>query len=41
MQNQIELKFFECKQGNMSVSEYEAIFTKLARFVPEYFDTEK
>ena len=34
MQNQMELKFFELKQENMTVAEYEAKFTELARFVP-------
>ena len=41
MQNQMELKFLELKQGNMSVGEYETKFTELARFVPEQVDTDK
>lgn len=41
MHDQMELKFLELKQGNMSVSEYETKFTELARFVPTYVDTEK
>ena len=41
MQNQMELKFLDLKQGNMSVGEYETKFTELARFVPEQVDTDK
>ena len=41
MQNQMELKFFELKQENLSVTEYEARFTELARFVPEYVNTDE
>ena len=41
MQNQMELKFLELKQGNMSVGEYETKFTELERFVPEQVDTDK
>ncbi|XP_017239655.1 uncharacterized protein LOC108212440 [Daucus carota subsp. sativus] len=41
MQNQMELKFLELKQENLSVSEYEAKFTELARFVPEYVNTDE
>ena len=36
MQNQMELKFLELKQGNMSVLEYEKKFTELSRFVTKY-----
>ena len=35
VKNQMQIKFLELKQGNMSVIEYEAKFTELARFVPE------
>ena len=41
MQNQMELKFFELKQDNLSVAEYEAKFTELARFVPDYVHTDE
>ena len=41
MQNQMELKFFELKQENSSVIEYERKFTELARFVPEYVNTDE
>ena len=41
MQNQMELKFIELKQENLSVTEYEARFTELARFVPEYVNTDE
>ena len=41
MKAQMELKFFELKQNNMSVAEYEKKFTELARFVPEYVDSEE
>ena len=41
MQNQMELKFFECEKGNISISEYEARFTELDHFVLEYVDTGK
>ena len=41
MRDQMEIKFLELKQGNMSVTEYEAKFTELSRFVPTYVDTEK
>jgi hypothetical protein len=36
----MEIKFLELKQGNMTVAEYEAKFTELSRFVPEYVNTE-
>ncbi|XP_074351306.1 uncharacterized protein LOC141690398 [Apium graveolens] len=35
MKNQIELKFLELKQGNLSVAEYKEKFTELSRFLPE------
>lgn len=41
MQNQMEIKFLELKQENLSVAEYERKFTELARFVPEYVDTDE
>ena len=37
----MELKFLELKQNNISVVEYEAKFTKLSRFVPEFVNTEE
>ena len=41
MQNQMELKFLELKQGNMTVLEYEKKFTELSRFVTKYTSTEE
>lgn len=41
MRTQMELKFFELKQENMSVAEYEKKFTELARFVGDFVDTEE
>ncbi|XP_074355810.1 uncharacterized protein LOC141695466 [Apium graveolens] len=41
MKNQMEIKFMELKQGKFSVTEYEAKFTELARFVPEQVDTDE
>ncbi|XP_074327687.1 uncharacterized protein LOC141665599 [Apium graveolens] len=41
MKNQMEIKFLELKQENMSVTEYEVKFTEFARFVPEQVDTEE
>ncbi|WOG92166.1 hypothetical protein DCAR_0311426 [Daucus carota subsp. sativus] len=41
LENQMELKFLELKQGNMSVAEYEAKFTELSRFVPYQVDTDE
>lgn len=41
VQNQMELKFFELKHENLSVMEYEKKFTELARFVPEYVNTDE
>ena len=37
----MELKFFELKQENCSVIEYERKFTELARFVPEYVNIDE
>ena len=37
----MELRFFELKQENMTVADYEKQFTELSRFVPEYVDTEE
>lgn len=39
MQDQMEIKFLELKQENMSVAESEAKFAELSRFVPEYVNT--
>ena len=41
MESQMELKFLELKQNNMSVAEYEAKFTELSRFVPNFVNTEE
>ncbi|XP_074324309.1 uncharacterized protein LOC141661222 [Apium graveolens] len=41
MQTQMEMKFFELKQDNMNVGEYEKKFTELSRFVGEYVDSEE
>ena len=41
MQNQMELKFFELKQENSSVIEYERKFIELDRFVPKYVNTDE
>ncbi|KAK1360433.1 hypothetical protein POM88_044907 [Heracleum sosnowskyi] len=40
MQTQMEMKFFELRQENMTIGEYEKKFTELARFVGEYVDSE-
>ena len=40
LQDQLEVKFLELKQEGMTVAEYEAKFSELARFVPEYVNTE-
>ena len=40
MKDQMEIKFLELKQGNMSVAEYEAKFSEMARFVPEFVNTD-
>ena len=39
MQNQMEIKFLELKQENLSVADDEVHFTELARFVPDQVDT--
>ncbi|XP_074377066.1 uncharacterized protein LOC141718586 [Apium graveolens] len=41
MQTQMEMKFFELKQDNMIVGEYEKKFTELSRFMGEYVDSEE
>ena len=41
MQNQMEVQLFELKQDNRNISEYETKFTELARFVPEYINTDE
>ncbi|KAL8135240.1 hypothetical protein AgCh_010051 [Apium graveolens] len=41
MKNKMEIKFLELKQGNMSVTEYEAMFTELAKFIPEQVNTDE
>ncbi|KAL8121318.1 hypothetical protein AgCh_018159 [Apium graveolens] len=38
--NQMEIEFLEPKQGDGGVAEYEAKFTELARFVPDYVCSE-
>ena len=40
MEAQMERKFLELKQDNMTVAEYEAKFTELSRFVPEFVNTD-
>ena len=37
----MEIKFLELKQDKMTVAEYEAKFTELSRFVPEFVNTEE
>ncbi|XP_074356502.1 uncharacterized protein LOC141696231 [Apium graveolens] len=41
MKNQMVIKFLKLKQGNLLVTDYEAKFTELARFVPEQVDTDE
>ncbi|XP_074355817.1 uncharacterized protein LOC141695473 [Apium graveolens] len=41
MEIQIQRKFLELKQENMSVAEYEAKFTELSRFMPQMVSTEE
>ena len=41
MENQMELRFLELKQNSLTVVEYEAKFTELSRFVPEFVNTEE
>ncbi|XP_074377707.1 uncharacterized protein LOC141719229 [Apium graveolens] len=38
---QMQRKFLELKQENMSVAEYEAKFTELSRFMPQLVGTEE
>ncbi|KAL8095604.1 hypothetical protein AgCh_036864 [Apium graveolens] len=40
MQDQLEMKFLDLRQEDMSVAEYEVKFSELSRFVPEYVNTE-
>ncbi|XP_074367515.1 uncharacterized protein LOC141707959 [Apium graveolens] len=39
MQDQLDMRFLDLKQENMTVVEYEVKFSELARFVPEYVNT--
>ncbi|KAL8108855.1 hypothetical protein AgCh_025093 [Apium graveolens] len=41
MQDQMEMKFLDLRQEDMSVAEYEVKFSELSRFVPEYMNTEE
>ncbi|XP_074323605.1 uncharacterized protein LOC141660516 [Apium graveolens] len=41
MLTQMEMKFFEVKQNNMTVGEYEKKFTELSKFMGEYVDSEE
>ncbi|XP_074335026.1 uncharacterized protein LOC141672325 [Apium graveolens] len=41
LEQQMELKFLELKQGSMTVAEYENKFSELSRFVPYHVDTEE
>ncbi|XP_074342280.1 uncharacterized protein LOC141679773 [Apium graveolens] len=41
VKNQMHIKFLELKHGSMSMTEYEAKFTELARFIPEQVNTEE
>lgn len=41
LETNMEIKFLELKQGEMTVAEYEAKFTELARFAPHQVDTER
>ena len=41
VQNQMEIKFLELRQGGMSMIEYEKKFTELARFVGDYANSDK
>ncbi|XP_074356713.1 uncharacterized protein LOC141696474 [Apium graveolens] len=40
MQDQLEIKFLNLRQKDLSVAEYEVKFSELARFMPEYVNTE-
>ena len=41
MKNQMEIQFLNLTQGDLTVAEYEAKFTELARFVPDRVDTDE
>ncbi|KAL8098157.1 hypothetical protein AgCh_031074 [Apium graveolens] len=41
METQMEIRFLELKQDKMTVAEYEAKFTELSRFVPEFVNTKE
>ncbi|KAL8145807.1 hypothetical protein AgCh_003815 [Apium graveolens] len=41
MKNQMEIKILNLTQGDLTVAEYEAKFTELARFVPDQVDTDE
>ncbi|XP_074350888.1 uncharacterized protein LOC141690135 isoform X1 [Apium graveolens] len=41
MWNQMEIEFLELKQENINVAEYETKFMELARFFPEYVNTDE
>ncbi|XP_074355847.1 uncharacterized protein LOC141695507 [Apium graveolens] len=41
METRMEIKFLELKHDRMTVEEYEAKFTELSRFVPEFMNTEE
>ncbi|XP_074355418.1 uncharacterized protein LOC141695076 [Apium graveolens] len=41
LEQQMELKFLELKQGRMNVAEYENKFSEPSRFVPYHVDTEE
>ncbi|XP_074342388.1 uncharacterized protein LOC141679927 [Apium graveolens] len=40
MQDQLEMRFLDLKQENMTIVEFEVKFSELARLVPEYVNTE-
>ncbi|KAL8147195.1 hypothetical protein AgCh_004789 [Apium graveolens] len=41
METQMKIRFLELKRDKMTVAEYEAKFTELSRFVPEFVNTEE
>lgn len=41
LENKMEIKFLELKQGDMSVVEYEAKFTELSRYASHHVQDEK
>ncbi|KAL8123995.1 hypothetical protein AgCh_011844 [Apium graveolens] len=41
MKNQMEIQFLNLTQGDLTVAEYEAKFTELARFMPDQVDTDE